>query len=513
MVAPLISNQSDLGKLAAGTVVALSGAILGNGIAYVYGLIIARSLGPEEVGLYFLGLILMQFFSSVCRLGLPDGLLRFVAIHAGRGDWSRVKGTFLCALFVGGSVSFLGGTLTFVFADVVSVHFFKQKDLGPYLRWFAITLPLFSIFILATNALQALRRMDLVVLARDFIQPLSLLVFGLGFFYLLKNSESFVAAYLVSTLIALGAAIFLLRRASASLAQSASPRLDGWRILLAFSLPVAGGDIAHYLSYWCDTFLLSILKSSSEVGIYQAALRTTLLLNLLSVSLNALYAPIIADHYSSGRHQQIQLILKTLVRWCLTVALPLVFAMSLLAEQILSLWGSEFVAGASALVILAVSQLIFVTSGLLAFTLLMCGKQYLELGNTVFVAVLNVIVNLLLIPPYGITGAALSVLFSQIIIFCMRLLELRHVLDINLYSPRYIKPLAALLPVSLTGTLLQVPIARMMHTVFGSEAAVIIGISLLIAANYIIVLYMLGVEKEDVSVWKELRIHRTSLTG
>jgi len=506
----LISIKSDLRNLAIGTVMAFSGAIVGNGIAYVYGLIIARSLGAEELGLFFLALITMQFLSAACRLGLPDGLLRFVAIHVGEGNLPRVKATFLCAVGVGAAVSTLGGILLFVFADVIAVHFFKQQELTSYLRWFAVVLPIFSIFILIANTLQAFKRMDLVVLGRDFIQPLSMLALGLGLFHLLDGPKSFLAAYLISTLMALGAAVFLLYHTSPSLARTAAARLDDWRVLLAFSLPIAGGDIAHYLSRWCDTFLLSMLKSSAEVGIYQAALRTTLLLNLLAVSVNSLYAPTIADHYRQGRHQHIQLILKTLVRWCLTAALPLVLAMSFLAGPILSLWGPEFAPGATALVILAVSQLIFVTSGLLAFTLLMCGKQYLELGNTVFVAILNIILNLLLIPTYGTTGAASSVLFSQTVIFCMRLLEVRHVLDLKLHSRRYLKPVLALLPVALMVAFLQVPLKHIMYAAVASEVAVIIGMFFVIAICYLFVLYMLGIEEEDINVWRELRLQRTA---
>jgi O-antigen/teichoic acid export membrane protein len=92
-----------LSKIASGTVMAFGGAILGIGLTYLYGLMIGRSLGAESVGLYFLALVIMQLANAICRLGLPEGLLRFVAIRHGEGDVSRVKGDILSALMIVGT--------------------------------------------------------------------------------------------------------------------------------------------------------------------------------------------------------------------------------------------------------------------------------------------------------------------------------------------------------------------------------------------------------------------------
>jgi O-antigen/teichoic acid export membrane protein len=102
MSGPSFSIASDLRKLATGTALAFSSIVLGNVLVYLYGLMIARFLGAESVGLFFLALAVVQCVSAVCRAGLPEGLLRFVAIYSGNGDLARIKGTVFLAIAVAG---------------------------------------------------------------------------------------------------------------------------------------------------------------------------------------------------------------------------------------------------------------------------------------------------------------------------------------------------------------------------------------------------------------------------
>jgi O-antigen/teichoic acid export membrane protein len=483
---------------------AFGGTVLGNGLTYLFGFIIGRLLGADTVGLYFLAVVLIQLAGSLCRVGLSDGLLRFVAIHAGEGNTSSVRGTILFSVAVTTTASVAVAVLVFALAEAFAIHVFKQPALVPYLRWMALTLPFFTVLMVLLNATQALKRMELVVLSRDFIQPVVMVVVGLALFYSIRDFTAFLAGYFTSMVIACGTAAYFLARACPGLGHPASASFQSWKVLMAFSLPIAGGDVVNYLFRWSDTLLLSFFRSPAEVGVYNAALRTTLLLGLLAVAINALYGPIIADHYHNGRAERIQLILKTLMRWCLTLALPIVLAMCLLADQILSLWGANFSSGSPALVILALGQVLFITSSLLAFTLLMCGRQYLEVGNVLFVTTLNVVANLVAIPRYGITGAAAAMLGSQAVILLVRVAQIRHILGLRLYTPRYLKPLLALVPASFLGVMLRAFLSDT-SAFGGSQVPAMLMTVGVITLGYFVALYALGLEEEDVTVWRQVR--------
>jgi O-antigen/teichoic acid export membrane protein len=506
-------TNSDLKTLATGTGAAFLGSVFGNAFVYLNGVVIGRLLGAEILGLYFLAFVVLQIANAVCRLGLPEGLLRFVAIHSAQGDLSRLKGTVLSTIALAATTSTVAAAFLFLFAEPLFVYLFKQADLVLYVQWFAIALPFLTVFLLLVSTIQALKRMDLVVLARDFIQPIIMFLLGIVCFYFIwRSALSFLVGYLASVVLSLGVVFYCLGRACPALSHTRltrSPKpMYQWKTLLMFSLPIGVADLAHYSFRWSDTLLLSFFRSASEVGIYNAALRTTLLLNLLAVSVNALYAPIIADHHHHNRHQEIEGILKTMVRWCLTLALPVVFTMGLLSEEILTLWGAEFVAGSTALKVLAASQLIFIISNLLAFTLLMCGKQYLELGNVACVTLVNIAANIVIIPRYGITGAAVCMLLSQAIGFFLRLVEVRCVLDLRLYTSMHLKPLAALVPVSLLAATLHGAVLTLVPDLPGTTFAVMLAMGLFIPITYFAVLYLFGLEKEDLLIWNEMRARR-----
>lgn len=496
---------SDLHKLATGSVLAFSGSILGNGIIYLIGIFIARLMGAEVVGYFFLALVFMQIVSAVCRVGLPEGLLRFVAIHVGNNDYPRVKGTIFSAITVGGINSLIASIFIIIFLDFISFRLIKQPGIYLFLKWFAVSLPFFSVFVLILFSIQAYKRMELVVLFRDIVQPTAMLVIAFVlYYYFLRSPICFPVAYFGSIIIVLASSAYFLFRISPALKRKISAVYE-WKTLLIFSLPITLSDIAYYSFRWFDSFLISYFRTSSEIGIYNAALRTTLLLNLLAVSVNALFAPIIAEHHHQGKKEQINLLLKTMTRWSLTVALPIVFAMSLFSNDILYFWGPQFTEGSTALILLALAQLMFILSSLMAFNLIMCGKQYIEIGITITITIFNIIVNLLMIPAYGINGAAIAMLISQIIAFLLRVFGVQYSLGIGLYTQKYFKPILAFLPVLVVFLVLQKSLMNIAFSIFKSHVFTLVIMFLLIVIVYLTFLYILKFEKEDLLIWKELR--------
>jgi O-antigen/teichoic acid export membrane protein len=498
-------------RLVKGTTLAFGGSVLGNSSLYLFGLFVARALGAEGVGYFFLGLVLMQAVSAVSRIGLPDGLLRFVSIHHSMEDHAHVRGSIRTASFIVLGISAVAGFCLYLFSEFLSTHIFKQTELALYIRWFSLILPLFSVFVLLTNAVQALKRIDFVVLSRDVIQPVIMFVLALLIFPILPNATAFLLSYGASVLAGLFAILLFLKQESPSFFKSSSVPYD-WKPLLMFSLPITLSDLAHYLFRWMDTFLLSIYRSPAEVGIYNAALRTTLLLSLFAVSVNALYAPIIADHFHHGRKVEIEALSRTLIRWSVTIAIPIVFIMSILSKEILLFWGPEFLIASKSMIILSFGQLLFVISAFLAFTLLMDGQNYLEVGNTIAVVVLNVFLNIILIQGFGITGAAISMLCAQTFGLALRWLEVQNLCHIRLYTSNIFKPLLALIPVSFLVVGIYAFISDPLYLGAPTRQIVSIGfIPIITAVGYLVGLYIVGIEEDDLLVIKGFIFERGNI--
>jgi O-antigen/teichoic acid export membrane protein len=136
----------------------------------------------------------------------------------------------------------------------------------------------------------------------------------------------------------------------------------------------------------------------------------------------------------------------------------------------------------------------------------MSGKQYLEVGNVIAVTGLSIGLNLFLIPRWGITGAALAMLSSQAGILLIRLIEVRHVLELRLYTSSYLKPVFALLPASILGIVLHIFFGSGHSAPLGSNVAMMFMVFTVTALGYFAFLYCLGLEEEDLSLWRQVRI-------
>jgi hypothetical protein len=100
--APPEDEQYDayVGRIARGAGISSVGVGIGRLLGYATQLMLARAFGPAQLGFYILGITLVQITSFLARLGMDNGVVRYVAYHQAEGDVPRVRGTILLALWV-----------------------------------------------------------------------------------------------------------------------------------------------------------------------------------------------------------------------------------------------------------------------------------------------------------------------------------------------------------------------------------------------------------------------------
>jgi O-antigen/teichoic acid export membrane protein len=496
-------SGSTLGEIASGSALAFGGAGISTALTYLQGIVIGRFLGPETLGLYFLAFGAMQVLSAVCRVGMAEGLTRFIPALAMRGDLPALRGSLIFGVTLVAGVSSLAAVVVLLAAEPLAVAWFRQPLLADYLRWAALCLPALTISLVTINAIQALRRTDFVVLSRDLLQPGLMLVLGLVFLLLGSGVTGVLAGYFASVVASMAAAFYLLRYGFPTIFRPGTITVH-WMPMLAFSLPLGAGDLAYYSFRWVDTFVLSIYRSASEVGIYNAALRTTLILNLLPIALSSLYGPTVAELQQSGRTGELQALLRTVLRWGLTLAVPMLAGMCLLATDVMAAWGPEFVAGAQVLMVLAGAQFLAVASGVLGPTILLSGRQYLETANVAGVVVISVLANLALVPGYGAMGAAIALVLAQACALAVRIVQVQFVLRLDLVTSQYLKPALAIAPVSAIVILLKLWADAVPYQPGVSFMRLGV-LGLVLGAGYVLTLVWFGMEREDLLIWHEFK--------
>ena len=267
------------------------------------------------------------------------------------------------------------------------------------------------------SAFQGFKVLEYKIYVGEFIEPL-LRIAGviIVFFVFGRILPGVLWSYGFVAVLALLQAFVFLRKIFPDFFRKAIRPIFEARKLMTFSWPLLFSYFIGQLLLVTDTFILGILRTSEEFGIYSAAQRTGLLANMIFISFNAIFAPIVADLYYRKGRRDLEHLYKIVSKWTFSITLPASLLLILLAKPILHLFGERFVQGAGALVVLAGGWLAHSVLGNAGAVLTMSGKSKWHLANFSIFLVLQVLFNYLLIPRYGILGAALGTASSLVLL-------------------------------------------------------------------------------------------------
>jgi len=448
-------KTSEVQTLSRGATVTFVGGLAGAGLIYLTGIVVARRVGAELLGVYFLSLIWVNLGSTIARMGFGDALLRFVPPALLAGDRDAAARIIKTTVFLGAAVATLLAVILYV-GFVVLRLIPANALLTSYLSWFVWTLPLHAGFILLLVVVQAHQKMARLTAVRDILQPVLLIGLTVLLVMLAGPKMGLFGGFALSLILSIPVAAFLVRGVAPG-AFSAS----GWfplPVLLSFSVPVMAGDASHYVYRWVDTLLIERFLTLRDVGIYNAASRTAMLITLVLIGANAIFASVAAAYFNTAQTQKLEKALELSIRWCLIVSLPIVLVFILGGDWILTLWGNEFREAGTALAILSVAHLVGIPVGLFAYTLVMSNRQVMEMADTLAVLAVLLGLNLALIPRLGIAGAGVAVLSANLVGLVVRYTQVRRVVGVRPLAASLMKPLIAAAMALVAGLLLREPI-------------------------------------------------------
>lgn len=429
--------KEELTRIAKGAGITFVGKILGGGIQYLYVIVAARVLGGETFGLYSLALTIISFAGIIGLLGLDNGVIRYVAFYQAAGDKGRVKGAIVKSMQYSFIPSVIIGILLFLTAEVIFAKIFDKPGLENVIKIMALSLPFWSLMIIALSATKGFLIMRYSVYGRDLFWPLSNLILVLMFFFVGLRLHGVVVAYVISTFLTFILALLFLKKTFPDIKDTRI--VPETRKLLRVSVPLLLITCLNFLVMWTDTLMLGYFRSSEEVGIYNAALKTAILTSMILASFNAIFAPVISDLHSKREMQKLGSLFKTITKWIYTISFPIFLLMALLSKEIMTIFGPEFAAGWLSLIVLAFAQLVNAGVGSVGFMLVMTGWQDFVMYGTMGVCFLNILLNYLLVPAYGIVGAASASGISIILLNVFWLLGVYYFLKIHPYSMKFIR--------------------------------------------------------------------------
>ena len=436
-------NES-LRKIAKGAGFVLIGTLIGRAFGYGSRIIIARFLGASDYGLVSLGFAALVMAAALAAIGLPAGVTRYVSFYKGKEDEGRIKGTILGAIKMNFPVSVIFALLLFFGAGWISIHFFHDANLTPVLRIFSIALPF---FVLARNLLSAtvgFQEMRYQVYTEQIFQNVLklagiVILVALGFGVLGAACGWVLAIILMPFL-----AFYFLEKKVFPVFNTKIKAISTERELFSFSWPLIFVGMAGMVMGFTDTLMLGYFCTSSEVGIYNAALPTADALRGLPRAFWGIFFAVISGLYARNMIGDLKNTYSAVTKWILSLVFPAFLLIALFSDQVIKiLFGAEYVAGATALVILTFGFVIGTVVGPAGAILQAYGKTKIIMACSFIGAGMNFGLNFYLIPVYGVNGAAMATAFSVLFVDIFSFLVVYKIAKIQPFRVSFLKPIFA----------------------------------------------------------------------
>jgi len=385
--------------------------------AFVVSVVLARSLGPKGFGVYSFVYVLVLVMAMPAQLGIPDLVVRETAKTREKRQWGLMFGlwrwsTAAIAIF----------SILIIFMTLVIVRYWLELDAN---RTSALILGLAMVFLLSLGklrgaALQGLGHVVMGQLPENLLRPAVFLLLILSYAFIPSGDGLTATTAMGLHVIAAGTAFLigaaLLWRVSGAMNTEHDEYLYEVRYWVAAILPLSFAAGLQIVNQYANILILGVLATDEDVGIYRTVVQVATIAIFVLQAINLVVMPHFARLHTQGDYRKLQRLVTISARLTFFFALPVFFIFLFWGDLVLGLvFGNDYAEGHVALAILAGAQLINAWMGSVGRLLAMTGHEKDVLRGMIFPVLLNVVLNIVFIPIWGIEGAAVATAISIIL--------------------------------------------------------------------------------------------------
>ena len=412
------SGEASLTKRLAGTIFIIR--VISAALAYLSQILLARWMGGSDYGVYVYVWTWVLLLGSMMDFGISASAQKIIPEYRACGEHELLRG-------------FLSGSrwMTFAVSALVSVLLAIAVDgLSPWIDANAIT-PLFigcltlPAFVVANTQDGIARSHDWMRLGLmpQFIVRQSLIIgftagaFALGFD--LGATPAMLASAAAVWIAMIGQMIVLNRRLGRHI--KPGPKAYDFRGWLAISLPILMVESFYLLLSYTDVLVLQQFRSSEEVGVYFAVVKTLALVSFIHYAMSATTAHRFAEYHASGDRARLSAYVAHAIKWTFWPSLAATILLLAMGKPLLWLFGPQFVVGYDIMFVAAIGLVVRSAIGPVERLLNMLGHQHICALAYALAFAMNVVLCVTLVPRFGGHGAAaatsVSLAFETVLLF------------------------------------------------------------------------------------------------
>jgi O-antigen/teichoic acid export membrane protein len=412
------SSEASLTKRLAGTIFIIR--VVSAGLAYLSQILLARWMGGSDYGVYVYVWTWVLLLGSMMDFGIAVSAQKLIPQYRASGEHALLRG-------------FLSGSrwMTLVVSSVISVLLAGiVKISSPWIEPGTVlplyigclTLPAFVVAntqdgIARSHDWMRLGLMPQFVVRQSLIIGLTAGALALGFN--LGATAAMLASAAAVWIAMIGQMIVINRRLRANI--EPGPKTYDFRGWLAVSLPILMVEGFYLLLSYTDVLLLQQFRSSEEVGVYFAVVKTLALVSFIHYAMAATTAHRFAEYHAAGDKERLSAYVAHAIQWTFWPSVAATAALLAFGKPLLWLFGPQFVAGYDIMFIAAIGLVVRSAIGPVERLLNMLGHQHVCALAYASAFVMNVVLCVVLIPRFGGHGAAaatsIALVFETVLLF------------------------------------------------------------------------------------------------
>lgn len=439
-------------------------ALMGLVLIFVLG----RALGDVGAGVVLQAVAAFTIALGAARLGM-DSTALWILPRLSESDVGLVRPTGWFLLGVSAIGGCLGALGMLVIAQVMETAASGAETVAA-LRSIAVFLPFASVMLTALAATRAMGGVRAYVLVGSVTLP-TLRPIAIGITVALGGTAAAAGvAWAVPLVPAAAAAIIILAVQMHRLGADARPGFVRSTVpaqAARYALPRVISSSLEQLLVWLAVLIVGLIAGPGAAGIYGAAARLVAAGMVVDTALRVVVAPLFSRLLHREETADLEDLYRTATIWLVLFSAPVYLLLACFSPVVLSLLGAGFAAGASVLTIMCLGALLTFLAGNIHSVLLMSGRSGLAALNKAVAVSVNIILIMLLVPLWGITGAAVAWVVACALDAVLATIEVRVILRLA------VSPIPALHPLLLALVTVAVPALALRLTVGATWSAFI----------------------------------------
>jgi O-antigen/teichoic acid export membrane protein len=414
------TSEALLTNRLAGTIFAIR--VLSAGLAYLSQILLARWMSGSEYGVYVYVWTWVLLVGSMLDFGLAVSAQKLIPEYRSSGNLALLRGFLL-----GSRLMALGAssTMALVFAGIVYLLTpWLEAGLSTPLYIGCLILPAFVVANMQDGIARSHDWMRLGLMPQFIVRQTLIIAFTAGMVVLGLHLGAIAAmtASAAAVWIAMTGQMFILnRRLHAEVERG--PRTYALASWLKLSLPIMMVEGFYLLLSYTDILMLQHFRTSEEVGLYFAVVKTLALVSFIHYAMAATTAHRFTEYYTSGDTARLSAYVAHAIKWTFWPSLAATLLLLAFGKPLLWLFGPQFTGGYGIMFVAAIGLVARAAIGPVERLLNMSGNQSTCAITYAGAFIMNVVLCVILVPRYGGYGAAaatsISLVCESILLFAL----------------------------------------------------------------------------------------------